>query len=106
MKRSALFMAIGLAFSFATGGVFAKDDDANLSKLGAFKRTDTGPMKRVPQGGQYAENLKKMLQQIKLPDGLQDRAVRHRARCARHGGEPQHGHGVGRNPQEHRLFRQ
>ena len=70
MKRNALFLAIGLAFSFAANGVLAKDDDANLEKLGAFKRTDTGPMKRVAQGGQYAENLKKVLQQIKLPDGF------------------------------------
>jgi glucose/arabinose dehydrogenase len=70
MKRSALFLAVGLAFSFAANGVFAKDDEANLEKLGAFKRTDTGPMKRVAQGGQYAENLKKVLQQIKLPDGF------------------------------------
>ena len=70
MKRSALFLAVGLAFSFAANGVFAKDDEANLEKLGAFKRTDTGPMKRVTQGGQYAENLKKMLQQIRLPDGF------------------------------------
>jgi glucose/arabinose dehydrogenase len=70
MKRSALCLAVGLAFSFAANGVFAKDDEANLEKLGAFKRTDTGPMKRVAQGGQYAENLKKVLQQIKLPDGF------------------------------------
>ncbi len=70
MKRKALFLAIGLAFSFAANGVFAKDDEANLEKLGAFKRTDTGPMKRVAQGGQYAENLKKVLQQIKLPEGF------------------------------------
>jgi glucose/arabinose dehydrogenase len=70
MKRSALCLAVGLAFSFAANGVFAKGDEANLEKLGAFKRTDTGPMKRVAQGGQYAENLKKVLQQIKLPDGF------------------------------------
>jgi glucose/arabinose dehydrogenase len=70
MKRSALFLAVGLVFAFAANGVFARDDEANLEKLGAFKRTDTGPMKRVAQGGQYAENLKKVLQQIKLPDGF------------------------------------
>ena len=70
MKRNALVLAIGLAFSFAASGVLAKDDEANLDKLGAFKRTDTGPMKSVPQGGQFAENLKKVLQRIKLPDGF------------------------------------
>jgi glucose/arabinose dehydrogenase len=70
MKRSALFLAVGLAFSFAANGVFAKDDDQNLEKLGSFKRTDTRPGKSVPQGGQYAENLKKVLQRIKMPDGF------------------------------------
>jgi glucose/arabinose dehydrogenase len=70
MKRRALCLAVGLAFSFAANGAFAKDDEANLEKLGAFKRTDSGPMKRVTQGGQYAENLKKVLQRIRLPDGF------------------------------------
>jgi glucose/arabinose dehydrogenase len=70
MKRSALYLAVCLGFSLSASTGFAKDDEENLSKLGAFKRTDTGPMKRVPQGGQYAENLKKVLQRIKLPDGF------------------------------------
>lgn len=70
MKRSALVLAIGLAFSFGASAVFAKDDEANLKKLGAFKRTNAVPGKNVPQGGQYAENLKKVLQRIKLPDGF------------------------------------
>ncbi|MDA8110014.1 MAG: PQQ-dependent sugar dehydrogenase [Betaproteobacteria bacterium] len=70
MKRKAMVMALGVAFSVAASGVLAKDDDANLEKLGAFKRTDTQTGKRVPQGGQYAENLKKVLQRIKLPDGF------------------------------------
>ncbi len=70
MKKTALAIAIGLAFSLASHGVFAKDDDANLNKLGNFKRTDAKPGKSVAQGGQYAENLKKVLQRIKLPDGF------------------------------------
>ena len=70
IKRSTMFLAVSLALSFSASTSFAKDDDANLSKLGAFKRTDTGPMKRVAQGGQYAENLKKVLQQIKMPEGF------------------------------------
>ena len=70
MKRNALFLAVGLAFSLAAGTGFAKDDDANLERLGAFKRTDSKPGKSVPQGGQYAENLKKVLQRIKMPDGF------------------------------------
>jgi glucose/arabinose dehydrogenase len=70
IKPKALFLAVCMAFSFTATTGFAKDDDANLSKLGAFKRTDTGPMKRVPQDAKYAENLRKMLQQIKLPEGF------------------------------------
>jgi glucose/arabinose dehydrogenase len=70
IKRSAMYLAVSLALTFSASTSFAKDDDANLDKLGAFKRTDTGPMKRVPQGGAYAENLKKVLQQIKMPDGF------------------------------------
>ena len=70
MKRKSLALAVGIALSLAAAGSFAKDDDANLSKLGAFKRTDAQPGKSVAQGGQYAENLKKVLQRIKMPDGF------------------------------------
>ena len=69
-KKRAVFLAACLALSSFSSISLAKDDDTNLDKLGAFKRTDTGPMKRITQGGQYAENLKKMLQQIKLPEGF------------------------------------
>ena len=72
MKKSGLLLStvcISLFFSASAG--FAKGDEENLSKLGAFKRTDAAAMKSVPQGGDYAENLKKMLQNIKLPDGFQ-----------------------------------
>jgi glucose/arabinose dehydrogenase len=70
MKRKALAIAVGLAVSLSAGTAFAKGDDANLEKLGSFKRTDTQAGKSVPQGGQYAENLKKVLQRIKMPDGF------------------------------------
>jgi len=70
MKRTVLSLAVGLAFSLTASIGFAKGDEANLDKLGSFKRTDTQPGKSVPQGGQYAENLKKVLQQIKMPDGF------------------------------------
>jgi glucose/arabinose dehydrogenase len=70
IKRSAVFLAAGLALGFSASISLAKDDDAALEKLGAFKRTDAPSLKRVPQGGQYAENLKKVLQQIRLPDGF------------------------------------
>ena len=68
IKRSAMFLAVSLAFSLSASSSFAKDDAANLDNLGAFKRTDTGPMKQIAQGGAYAENLKKVLQQIKMPE--------------------------------------
>lgn len=70
MRRGAMAAALGLTLSFSATTVLAKDDDANLEKLGSFKRTDTGPMKRIAQGGQYAENLKRVLQQIRLPEGF------------------------------------
>ena len=70
IKQRALFLAVCLAFSFSASTSFAKDDEAALEKLGSFKRTDAAPMKRVAQDPKYAENLKKVLQQIKLPDGF------------------------------------
>lgn len=70
MKRTMLGTAIGIAFAVAASGAFAKGDEANLEKLGSFKKTDSVAGKSVPQGGQYAENLKKVLQRIKLPDGF------------------------------------
>ena len=70
MKRNILAAAIGFAFAVAAGGVFAKGDEQNLQKLGSFQRTDTQAGESVPQGGKYAENLKKVLQRIQLPDGF------------------------------------
>ena len=70
MKRAIQGTAIGIAFAVAAGTAFAKGDEANLEKLGNFKKTDSVAGKSVPQGGQYAENLKKVLQRIKLPDGF------------------------------------
>ncbi len=70
MRRNGLFLAVCCAFSFSASMSFAKDDDAALEKLGAFKRTDAAPMKSVPQDRQYAENLKKALQQVRLPEGF------------------------------------
>jgi glucose/arabinose dehydrogenase len=68
--RSAARLAFCTALALGSGMALAKGDDANLERLGSFKRTDTQPGKVVPQGGQYAENLKKVLQQIKLPAGF------------------------------------
>lgn len=63
-------LAVGLVFSFAASSVSAKGDEENLKKLGSFQRTDTQPGKSIPQGGRYAENLRKVLRKIKLPDGF------------------------------------
>ncbi len=68
IRRSAMFVAVSLALSFSASTSFATE--ANLALLGAFKKTDTAPMTRVPQDPKYAENLRKMLQQIKLPAGF------------------------------------
>jgi glucose/arabinose dehydrogenase len=70
MKPNTLLLAVCLALSLGAGTTFAKDDEAALEKLGAFKRTDAAPMKSVAQDRQYAENLRRVLQQIKLPDGF------------------------------------
>ena len=71
MKKLCLILAaFGVALPSFAGTSLAKGDEENLMKLGSFKRTDTGPMKRVPQGGKYAENLRKILQKIKMPDGF------------------------------------
>ena len=67
-KRSATAIAIGATLSMVSGIGFA--NDANLQKLGAFKKTDTPPPKRIAQGGVYADNLKKMLTNVKMPDGF------------------------------------
>lgn len=69
-KRKPLLAAVCLGFLCSASTGFAKDDDQNLSKLSAFKRTDTAPGKSVPQGGKYADNLTKVLQQIKMPNGF------------------------------------
>jgi glucose/arabinose dehydrogenase len=69
-KRSPVILAAAAALALSAGAGFAKDDEANLQKLGAFKRTDAPPMKSVPQGGKYAENLTKVLQQIRMPEGF------------------------------------
>lgn len=60
----------GLALAMAAGAGLAKGDDRNLERLGAFKRTDTAPMRNVEQGGAYAANLQKTLQDIRLPPGF------------------------------------
>ena len=69
-KYGLLLLAAGMAFTFSANGVNAKGDEENLQKLGSFKRTDTMPMKRVEQDTKYADNIRKILEKIKLPDGF------------------------------------
>ncbi|NBX06229.1 MAG: sorbosone dehydrogenase, partial [Betaproteobacteria bacterium] len=68
--RSATSIAIGLTLSLAAGAGFAAGDDANLEKLGSFKKTNTPPPKRIAQDPTYIANLKKMLTNVKMPDGF------------------------------------
>ena len=71
MKKYAISLAtVALALTISSGTGFAAGDEDNLSKLGAFKKTDTGPMERIPQDTKYADNLRKILQKISLPDGF------------------------------------
>ena len=71
MKKNGLLLsAISLTVLLFSNPSFAKGDEENLSKLGAFKRTDTGALESVPQDTPYAANLRKMLQNIRLPEGF------------------------------------
>lgn len=45
-------------------------DEDNLAKLGSFKITGTQPGERIEQEGKYADNLRRVLQTIELPDGF------------------------------------
>ncbi|MDH3218859.1 MAG: PQQ-dependent sugar dehydrogenase [Gammaproteobacteria bacterium] len=52
------------------GAALAAGDEANLSKLGAFKTTGTGGGESIPQEGKYADNIRKVLETIRLPEGF------------------------------------
>ena len=69
-KYGLLLASIGMVSALSINPVLAANDANNLKKLGSFQRTDTGPMKRVEQGGKYADNLSKVLQNIKMPSGF------------------------------------
>lgn len=70
MKSLILIAAMSMGVSAGTNVAFAAGDDANLGKLGSFKRTDTGQMERIEQTGKYADNLRRVLSKITLPDGF------------------------------------
>ena len=58
------------ALPFLTGNALAAGDEANLKKLGSFQTTGTGAGQSIPQSGKYADNLRRVLETIKLPDGF------------------------------------
>jgi glucose/arabinose dehydrogenase len=59
---------LGLAAALVPAGAAAQD---NMEKLGQFKTTGTSmDMEMIPQGGDYADGLKKNLEHIKLPSGF------------------------------------
>jgi len=70
MKTTAL--KVGTAFAALStlfGHAFAASDD-NLNRLGAFQTTGTTGGQVIAQDGRYADNLRKVLNTIKLPDGF------------------------------------
>lgn len=71
MKFKQLSITTAIAvLSLFTGSAQSAGDDENLNKLGSFQTTGTGSGQVIPQGGRYADNLRKVLETIKLPDGF------------------------------------
>jgi len=62
--------AVFLVLPFLAGSVLAVGDEANLKKLRSFKTTGTAVGERIPQEGKYADNLRKVLNTIALPEGF------------------------------------
>lgn len=69
IRFSPIALSVALALSVTSGAAIASKN-SNLEKLGAFKTTGTAPGKSVPQEGKYADNLRKMLTNINLPEGF------------------------------------
>ncbi len=65
-----LTTTIATALLLTGGQAMAAGDDANLSKLGSFKTTGTGAGEVITQGGKYAANISKLLEEISLPAGF------------------------------------
>ena len=55
---------------FLVGSVLAAGDEDNLTKLGSFQTTGTASGQTIKQQGKYADNLRKVLESIKLPAGF------------------------------------
>jgi glucose/arabinose dehydrogenase len=67
MKLQFSRVALALSLIMSLGAVNAEE---NVTKLSNFKRTGTEAGQSIPQNTKYAENLKKTLQNIRLPDGF------------------------------------
>jgi len=68
MQKALSVSAFALGFALATNPANAQD---NMEKLGQFKTTGTSmEMEMIPQGGEYADGLKKNLERIKMPAGF------------------------------------
>ena len=71
MRRTIRFIAIlYLILPCLTAVALAAGDEGNFKKLGAFQMTGTAAGEYIPQEGKYADNLRKIRQTIKLPDGF------------------------------------
>ncbi len=97
-KLAPVVTGVLLGLALSSGSALAKGDDDNLQKLGAFKTTGAPAMKTVEQNTKYAENLRKMLKNITLPDGFSIELFAGRSRRAPDGGQPQQGNSLGWNP--------
>ncbi len=70
MRHLSVTLALGGALAFAAGAQ-AQTSDLNMKKMQDFKTTGTSmQMETVPQTGDYAEQLKKNLTRIKMPQGF------------------------------------
>ncbi len=72
IKKNTYSFSLGtaaLTLMLSSGISFAADGD-NLSKLGSFKRTDTAAMVRIDQDTKYADNLRNVLKDIRMPSGF------------------------------------
>lgn len=63
------YLPVVTAISLLLVGTAAADN-TNLNKLGAFKTTGVSGGESIPQEGKYANNLRKILQTIKMPPGF------------------------------------
>ena len=71
MKPRHIAISIACALLTALAGpALGAGDEANLSKLGSFKTTGTAGGESIPQEGKYADNIRRVLETIRLPDGF------------------------------------